>query len=493
MADHRLKDLRGKQRRKFLKVMCAAAAGIGLERSKLLNYLADEGGHGLAEAATNSGNRALAVTCGNGVYAWFQELWPVPDVAMAAVSDPNGFGATSSYLYTTGHGYAGAPGTMVTGPSGKPFYYSPDAPWLDQNGQPLRRMTAMLAGNDETHTEFPDSAAIVSGNASLAATVGAIQAKASSALVPVIGIDPLKYGVAQGAPDVATAPSATGIVDMFNSAASQLTLATPADQALFETYYNSLIGLRRAAPRSSWQPQLEITKNAARIIGLNFAAALTPTQADLEFYGLGGLDGETLSAMQKNGLEAFGNTLITIARAFKLGLTNSAIVALSPGPTSEQTFTDPHDTGDGSTQRTRGRNVARYLGTILDAFYADLASAEDPEVPGSNLDQTTVFFAWGDTPHTPLQLSNWPDATPKDCNWIYCMSQGHLKEGWFGTVKPDGNVDGWDPQTGDNVPGQPATNTSTAAGAAVAYAVARGDMNTVAEYYNGDPIDGVVA
>lgn len=493
MVDHRLKDLRGTQRRRFLKVMCAAAAGIGLERSKLLDYLADTGGHGLAEAATNSGNRALAVTCGNGVYAWFQELWPVPDVAMAAVADPNGFGAMSSYLYTSGHGYAGPAGTSVTGPSGKPFYYGPDAPWLDQNGQPQRRMTAMLAGNDETHTEFPSSAAIVSGNATLAATVGAIQAKSSSALVPVIGIDPLRYGTAQGAPDVATAPSAEGIVDMFNSAASQLTLATPADQALFETYYKSFVGLRRAAPRSSWQPELEITKNAARIIGLNFAAALTPTQADLEFYGLGALLSDNLSNMQRNGLQAFGNTLMTIARAFKLGLTNSAIVALSPGPTSEQTFTDPHDTGDGATQRTRGRNVAKYLGTILDAFYADLASAEDPEVPGKNLDETTVFFAWGDTPHTPLRLSNWPDATPQDANWIYCMSQGHLKEGWFGTVKPDGSADGWDPQTGDNVPGKAATNTSTAAGAAVAYAIARGNMNTVAEYYSGDPIDGVIS
>jgi hypothetical protein len=341
---------------------------------------------------------------------------------------------------------------------------------------------------------FPESTAIVSGSSSLLATVGAIQSKISSALVPVIGIDPIKYGEAAGAPDVVTVPGAEGMIDLFNSAASQLTLASPEDQALFETYYKALIGLRRASGRSTWQPQLEVTKGAARLIGVNLAAQLTPSAQDLIDYGVAEvLQGATnLTAMQRNGLENFGRTLITTARAFKLGLSNSAIVGLSPGPTSEQTFTDPHVTGDSNDSKDKGRNVAKYLGRILDGFYADLATADDPESPGKKLDETTVFFAYGDTPHTPLKLSNWPDATPQDSNWLYVMGQGQLKDGWFGQVHSNGDVSGFDPTSGDDVLGQPATQTSTASGAAVAYAVARGDMNTVSEYYVGPPITGMI-
>jgi hypothetical protein len=495
VTDYKLKSLRGRQRRRFLKMMSATGAALGVTGSHLLNFLADEGGYGLAEAATNSGLRALGVTCGNGVYAWFQELWPSPDIAIEALNSP-GFGGSSSYLYTDQHGFTDAyKGTLVQPDGAKPMFYSPDAPWFDHGtGTAIRPVTAMIAGNDETHTEFPESAAIVSGNATLPATVGAIQSIASSAVVPVLGIDPLRYGNAQGAPDVVTAPSPEGIVDLFNSAASQFTLANPGDQELFETYYKAFLKLRRASDRSSWQAELEITKNAARLIGLNFESALTPTAQDLVDYGIAEMlqAGVDMSAMQKNGLDVFGRTLITVARAFKLGLSNSAIVALSPGPTSEQTFTDPHDTGDSAGNKNRGRNTVKFLGRILDGFYNDLASAEDPEDPGKNLDETTAFFAWGDTPHTPVQLNNWPDATPQDSNWIYCMGQGHLKPGWYGQVHANGDVSGWDPTTGEDVMGQPASQTANAAGAAVAYSVARGDMNKVNEYYVGPPIDGVI-
>ena len=490
MANYKLKSLRGAQRRRFLKMAGVAAAALGLDRSGYLNFLVDEGGHGLAEAATLSGRRALGVTCGNGVYAWMQQLWMCPDVAINATT--SGFGGTSAYLYTSQRGYNGPDGVTVTNGE-RTMVYGPDAPWMN-GGEPKYKMTAFVAGNDETHTEFPESAAIVSAGASLAATVGSIQSLDSTALVPVLGIDPLKYGVAQGAPDVTTAPSAEGIVDLFNSAASKATLSRVEDQELFETYYNAFLGLRRASDRSTWQPQLAITKDAARLIGLNFSAALTPSVEDLELYGLADLLAEgTLSAMQRQGLENFGRTLITVARAFKLGLTNSALVGLSPGPTSEQTFTDPHVTFDSQNNMQQGRNTTRYLGRILDGFYTDLETEADPESAGDMVSDNTVFFTWGDTPHTPLQGSNWPDATPQDCNWIYVMDpKGSLQEGWFGSVNMDGSVDGWDPTTGASVPDKPATQTSTAAGAAVAYAVAKGNMNVVSQYYVGEPIDGVI-
>lgn len=494
MADYKLKGLRGEQRRRFLKMMGACVAAVGMDQSRFLNYLADEGGHRLAEAAAPSGQRALGVTCGNGVYAWMQELWMAPDVANNAVANTGGFGGSSAYLYTSQRGYTGPQHVSYTTAEGHEMVYGPHAPWMNGN-EPKYKVTALLAGNDETHTEFPESAAIVSSGASLAATVGAIQAQSSTALVPVLGIDPLKYGNAQGAPDVTTAPTAEGLVDLFNSAASKLTLSAAEDRELFETYYKAFLGLRRASNISTWEPELKITKDAARIIGLNFSDSLVPSEAQLQLYGMEGLlaAATDLTNAQRAGLEAFGRTLITVANAFKLGLSNSAMVALSPGPTSEQTFTDPHDTFNNGTNMERGRTTTEYLGKILDGFYTDLENFDDPDSPGETIAERTVFFSWGDTPHTPTRGSNWPDATPEDCNWIYVMDpKGSLKEGWFGSPNMDESVEGWDPSTGELVPGKPATETSTAAGAAVAYAIAKGNMNVVSQYYQGDPIDGVV-
>jgi hypothetical protein len=109
---------------------------------------------------------------------------------------------------------------------------------------------------------------------------------------------------------------------------------------------------------------------------------------------------------------------------------------------------------------------------------------------------------FGDTPHTPVQASNWPDATPSASNWMYVMGQGYIDDGWFGRVEaPPANasnpnnaapVYGFDPVTGDDVLDKPSAETSAAAGAAVSYAITRGDWNTVTEYYSGPKIDGML-
>jgi hypothetical protein len=85
----------------------------------------------------------------------------------------------------------------------------------------------------------------------------------------------------------------------------------------------------------------------------------------------------------------------------------------------------------------------------------------------------------------------WPDATPGNSNWLYVMGNGYLKTGWFGGVKSDGSTAGFDPTTGKEVPGQSSDATSAAAGAAVAYAVARGDMKRVRDLYTGPAIEAV--
>src|SRR5262249_42236313 len=159
----------------------------------------------------------------------------------------------------------------------------------------------------------------------------------------------------------------------------------------------------------------------------------------------------------------FGKALITTARAFKLGLTNCVVIGLSPGATSETTFTDPHVVFSPGN-KTLLKDTVKFLGMMLNAFYNDLAATPDP-CQAQNLDVSTILTVHGDTMHTPLQGDAWPDATPGDSNWIYVMGGGYLKTGWFGGVHANGSVDGFDPTTGMAVPGQASNQTSTAAGA----------------------------
>lgn len=475
----KMRDLRGRDRRTFLRLVGAAAAGMALERSKLLNYLLDEGGSALADTCTST-CRSVHIIGGNGSFAWFQLLWPHLDVATTTNTSQQ---ATFAY-----HSYDVA-GTLYTPAApDKPFYYAPEAPWMS-GGTPTRPVTAYLAGKNETHTQTPTTPAVVANNASMLATVASIQ-RANPVLLPVIGVVPLNFGDAPGAPAIATVPSAQGMIELFNSSASQLTLAAQKDKDLFETYYKAVLGLREAAGRPTWAHYLDTPKTAAGLLGKNLSAALTPTPADLMAYGVTGLATSSIGAGQDK-LQNFGRSLITAAKAFRLGLTNSVIIGLSPGATSETTFTDPHVVFSPGNKALL-KDTVKFLGKMLDAFYADLATSPDPACSSTTLDKTTILTVHGDTPHTPLLADAWPDATPGDSNWIYVMGNGYLRTGWFGGVHADGSVDGFDPTTGNAVPKQAAEATSNAAGAAVAYAVSKGNTNLVSQYYSGPPYTGMV-
>lgn len=518
MANWKLKDIRHNRRRTFLKLATTVAAAVGIERTRLLNFLADEGGHGLAEAAVSTYGRSLLVPAPNGSQAWFQELWPVADVAIKACQNvsvsglSSNFGGFSSYLYTSQYGYnpqGGYRGTYVAGkdssavslPGGvkswmggdRSFFYGPHAPWFNHStGTPKYPVTAFMSGKDETHTEFPMSQLSLSGNSTMQAALASLSSAGSSAVVPVLGIDPVRYGRAPGAPDIATVPNSAGMIDLFNSAAGQFTLATKDDQELFEKYYQAFLGLRASSERSNWAPQMQISKNAARLIGLNFASQLTPTNLDLVDFGIQEMINSSnspgyMSASQLRGIEEFGRTLIIVAKAFALGLSKTAIVALSPGPTSDTTFTDPHATFNNISQMTQGRNTTKHLGKILDGFYNYLSEKTDPENPTEKLDRNTVFVAYGDTPHTPLIGSGWPDATPDACNWTYVMDpKGNIKNGWFGHCyanRTNGkNAVGFDPLTGKDDATKSSDQVSIFASAAAVYAVSNGDSNKTAEY-----------
>src|SRR4051812_6630234 len=82
MSNPQMKALRGDSRRTFLRLVGAAGAAMALERSKVLNYLFDQGGSALADPAScSTTNRSVHIIGGNGSVAWFQLLWPHLDVA----------------------------------------------------------------------------------------------------------------------------------------------------------------------------------------------------------------------------------------------------------------------------------------------------------------------------------------------------------------------------------------------------------------------------
>ncbi len=454
MIDQRLKNLEGRSRRHFLRWATTLGAVLAVERSKVLQVIADSAGSAMADASCGATNRSVHLVAGDGGFAWFQLLWPHVDVATAN-NDNFAFHAPGQAKAATD--------------TDKAFYYAPESPW--QNLDKTKRISAFMAGQNQTHTPTPGSAATLGNGVGMLAAVSAIQ-RATPSLLPVIGMEPLNFGAAPGAPQLTTVGNADGMVQLFNSSASKVVLSQPDDAALFEAYYKAFLGLEKAAGRPTYARPLRTGKTSANFLGKNLAALLQPTDEDRTKYGIMGAP---------NKLSEIGRALITSAKAFKLGLTQAVII-----PAMRD---DPHGAFQNMGTLT---DTVGVLGKIFDGFMDDLKLVQDPMCTTKTLADTTILTVHGDTPKTPLQRGGWPDGTPGNSNWLYVMGNGYLKTGWFGGVKANGDVDGFDPKTGNTVGGQQANATSAAAGAAVAYAVAKGDMKRVQDFYNGPGIDGIV-
>lgn len=455
MVIESLKNLQGNSRRNFLRFTAAAGAVLALDRAKVLDVVSDSAGTAMAdEASCSTTCRSVHIVAGDGGFAWFQLLWPHNDIATS--NDPD-------FAFH-------AKGQAVKADTDKTSYFAPESPWqkLDKG----KRISAFMAGQNQTHTPTPGSAATLGAGQSMLAVCAAIQ-RATPSLLPVIGINPVQFGSAPGAPDIATVGNADGMVQLFNSAASQAILSAPKDAALFEAYYKAFVGLNKAAERSTWQRPLRTGKSSANFLGKNLAAQLMPTDADLDAYGI---DGGTPTKLTE-----IARALITSAKAFRLGLTQAVVI-----PAMRD---DPH--GAFANMNNLKMTVAT-LGKMLDAFLVDLASTSDPVCTSRTVADNVVITVHGDTPKDPRNMNGWPDGTPNNSNWLYVMGNGYLKTGWFGGVRADGSTDGFDPGTGANVANQQSTMTSAAAGAAAAFAVAKGDMKRVQDFYTGPGIDGIV-
>src|SRR5690606_9774475 len=169
-------------RRALIKWSLATGAVLGLERWKVFEVLEGSSGKALAaEAACLPTNRSLHIVAGVGGFAWYQLLWPHNDVAAAGNNNFafHAFGQT----------------TMAEG-TDRPLTLAPETPFKGLPGR--RQMTAFMCGNNETHTQTPQSNTALEGS-SIFAVTAALQ-NTNPSIIPVITIGNAPYGTAPGAP-----------------------------------------------------------------------------------------------------------------------------------------------------------------------------------------------------------------------------------------------------------------------------------------------------
>lgn len=446
-------------RRALVRWSLATGAALGLRPWQVFEALESSGQYALADdASCQATNRSVHAVAGAGGLGWFQLFWPHVDIAQA--ENPN------HAFHAPGEAY-GIEGTD------QPLMVSPEAPfqWL----RPGRQLTALMGGRNEQHTNQPASTYTIDSlsSTSVFAACAALQ-KTNASLVPAIAIDDCPYGSAPGAPSVTRVPSVEGLVGLFNSVASRdgQTLARTSDAEIFNAHYKAFLTLNAAAGRPTTRRGYTAGQKAAGLLGINLAGALSVSADDFARYGI------TTETPARVG--ELAKILIVVAKALSMGLTSQVILPAMR--------TDPHD---GFTNVPLLRTTLDALGRCLDAFWTELEDTDDPACAGASIADNTIMSFHGDTPRDPFTRPNWPDSTPLSSNWIYVLGGGYLRSGWFGGIDRRGVVSGYDPATGtsngarSNTLGEPSAAT-------IAYAVAKGDMQRVQEFYRGPELSGVV-
>jgi hypothetical protein len=457
MVDQRLKELRGPGRREFLRWSATVAACLGLERARFLNVLGDTAGTAAADvAACRSTNLHVHVVDGNGGLSNWTQIFPFTKV----ISSTN-----AAYSH-----YALGKGVAAVGYD-KPFMNGPDTPWQTNSKW---KISAYLCGTNETHTATPASAISLGQNGMLA-SAAAIQ-QANPTLLPVLAVGGISFGTASGAPAVAAVGAANQLIDLFNSAASRALLQAPANGGLAEAYYKAFVGLNAAAGRTTVAKQYGVGKVSMNLLSKNLAAQLTPSAADQALFGLTGTSPTAVTNM--------ANAMITTVKAFSLGLTSMLIMRGNNN--------DPHGLFAGGD--TAAAAVGQAHGKMLNGLHDLAQSQPDPGCSSKTLADSIVFSVNGDTYKNAFNRNGWGDGTTQNTNLLYVMGAGQLKTGWFGDIDPTAGATGWTQATGETTGAYQGRGPELGASAAAAmlYAVAKGDMRRVRDFYNGPAIDGVV-
>ncbi|HTL84512.1 MAG TPA: hypothetical protein VL856_04975, partial [Acidimicrobiia bacterium] len=321
-------------RRALIKWTVAAGAALGVSRTKIFEILEKTGGKNIAFAAASAlTTRSVHVVAGNGGLSWFQLMWPHYDIAEAR--NP------AFAWHLTGQE------SRIAGTT-KPLVVGADTPWRSLPAS--RQVTIFQAGNNETHTNTPQSVTTLNGNG-IFAVASALQANAPS-VIPIITVGNVTTGTAPGAFTAAGVGNADGIVGLFNSAASRAggLLSKAADASLYKAHYDAFSQLNRAANRSTTKSAYQTASSAAQFLGTNLAAKLQITPEDLTRYGI--------TTGTPNNVAAIGRTFIVTVKAFSMGLTNSVVL-----PAFND---DPHNNFDQMQYVTRAPAHAK----IFEAFMA---------------------------------------------------------------------------------------------------------------------------
>ena len=438
-------------RRSFIKWTVTAGAALGVSRAVVMEILEKVAGKETAfAAAENPTRRSVSLIAGTGGLAWFTLLWPQADVALAA---------NPAFAWHK-------PGMAQAVAGTRNLVIGPDTPFASLPAG--RQMTCFTAGSNATHRQFPPTAADLNGN-NVYTVINALQ-KQSPSVIPMVAIGGADVGTAPG---TARVGAGTGIVDLFNSAASRAggILANPTNAQVYKAHYEAFSQLNKASGRSTTRGAYQTATNAAGFLGTNLASRLAITQSDLTRYGVDGAMATSVADIARS--------FIVSVKAFKMGLTNAVVM-----PAFND---DPH------TAFTSGsvNIIPPQLKKVFDAFMTDLQNTND-EVTLKSLADDTVITVTGDTTKNcliPRGGAGWDDSSPGNTNAVFVYSAGDLKSGWFGGIKRDGTVQGYDANAAPAAYDPVATNRFALA--SVAYAVAKRDERQLTSFANNVRISDV--
>lgn len=475
----RANELRGASRRDFISSVITASAALGLGPTRAFEILEEMGGSAMAQSAAIK-RRTVNVVGGTGGFAWFTMLWPTPRV-ITGFNTSFGFDNPSFVVKSNSAALEGRDLYVRKNASGQPL-------WSSFGDKKL--ITSMVCGASSAHSVAATNTVIVpggtGGNLGLYAGQAAIQSTLK-ALVPVIGIKfngtDMPYGNAPGRPNAASVANPNAMVGLFSSAASRLAqrLQAKANQDVYSLYHKAFLGLTRTSDRVTYSRALGDARVAVDLLAQNLGAQLKPAPNQVNQWVAG--IGQTPAAPVKGIVGDLAEALIVTANAFKLGLTAQVNIPFGND--------DPHTAFVDTALATR---TADQMTNILESFMAELDKNVDsaPNQGGKKLSETTIMTFSGDTPKMPFVANNWPDNTPGGRNWIYVMSQGLIKPGWFGDLRTNGATD-FDPATGQLVTG--AINGNTVLDGAlgsILFAVTGGDDRAVRDFVANPNYQGVI-
>lgn len=432
--------------------------------------------------------------------------------------------ATSRSLDTAFYGSDTVPTNANLSKDKKFIVAGRDTPWLDKYGL-SKAITAIDGGIIQVfHRVTAHNGYINFGKQwSMMAAATAVQVQSRPTIVPAIVIGPFQrdpengnapiYGdpgtanMAPGAPASAQVNDATGVVNLFNSNAAKAlgALSAPQNAQLFEAYTKGWIGSSKTAQLPTFSRGYRTAKLASNLVGLNLSEKLLPTVEDRARYGF------TASAPGK--IADLRDNLIVAAKALKLGVTSTIIIGYGND--------DPHALFTAAGEGTV--NAATFgiaFGNMMNAFMDDLMAAKDPFAPEYLLGDNTVVAFIGDVQRTGMSRNNWNDPTVHGANRVWVMSNGLLRTGFFGGERPTAAGQGatsnahdaagpgegglFDPRTGDMIPrdtsrigflqgktGDQRPPYGEIGMAAVLYAVTRGDIRRVNDFYSGPEFTGI--